>query len=516
MTSARAIASEEVIAPGTTLLYYGATKAATGVFKQTPLRGMRMLNCVLGGLLVLILALIATGTFAGGELRLWLVILALFSSSMELFFGYIENYTTPTLLLAVYVALALRAIHGRTAAWLALIPLAMAVYAHIQSILFVPSFAYLALWTWAPSRRAALLRFWTPSFTAVAIIGVILASAAPRLHRFYVPIGFRNDAYALFSPNHLADIVNELMMLLPILPVIAALAWAGRKAERASGKRRSRDPRSLKAPTAWFTHPVEWQFTGTILIPCALYVLFFHPAIGMARDWDLFTMSTIAIVPMVLLVLHRYLRATGLTPDAAARFAVPSLAVMVVTGLAWVGVNASVGHTIDRFQHILTYDKTHASYAWENLAILQHDRGELEQAIATMYTAVDHSRNPRQYTRLAVYLEEAGKMGEAQQVLERVLERHPEFGKARFRLLLFLEKQGDWNRIHEVARDGVRYNPEDGIYHFFYGESLIRAGQVEQGLAVFRGCSKMDLPQSAKLHIAKTLSMYGTAKPSPR
>ena len=50
------------------------------------------------------------------------------------------------------------------------------------------------------------------------MIGVAACSALPLFKRFYVPFGFSNDKYALFSPHHLTDIVNEVIMLLPIRP----------------------------------------------------------------------------------------------------------------------------------------------------------------------------------------------------------------------------------------------------------------------------------------------------------
>jgi lipopolysaccharide biosynthesis regulator YciM len=179
----------------------------------------------------------------------------------------------------------------------------------------------------------------------------------------------------------------------------------------------------------------------------------------MARDWDLFTMSTTALVPFVLLVLNRYIRSTGIGTDAVARFAVPSLMVLLVTSVAWVSVNASTDRTIDRFRSILTYDRTHASYAWENLAMLQHNSKQLDAAIETMRIAVDHSHNPRQQVRLAVYMDEAGKTEEAKQILEKILERRPAFGKARFLLLLLLEREANWAKILGVARDGVKHTP---------------------------------------------------------
>ncbi|HET6349271.1 MAG TPA: tetratricopeptide repeat protein [Candidatus Krumholzibacteria bacterium] len=512
MRSASAIMKEEKIAPGTTLAYYGAMKTGSKWFKQPPLNSMRALNCILGGLLMFLLGTLITGKHTRGELRLWLLVLALGSCSIELFYGYIENYTTPTLLLALYVVLAFRALHEKGPLWPAVIPLLAACYAHIQSILFLPSFVYLMLWRGGVSQRAELVRRWTPLFSMVATLGVMAAPIVPKMRKFYVPLGFSNDKYAMFSPHHLADIVNELFMLVPILPVVAMLAWLGREAERATGHDASRDARAVKTPSEWFAHPAEWQLSTTILVPCFLYILFFHPAIGMARDWDLFTMTTTALVPFVLLVLNRYLRATQISLDVTSRFAVPALAVLMVSSVAWISVNASPERTMDRFRDILTYDRTHAAYAWENLAMLQHERKNLDGAIQTMRIAYDHSRNPRQGVRLAVYLDEAKHTDEAKQILEKILDRWPDFTKARFRLLVFLEREDNWPRILDLSRDGMKYNPEDAMYRFFYGEALLRSGQTEEGIAIFRQCAQLDLPASIQKHVKDVLTDYDKTK----
>ncbi|HEX5133404.1 MAG TPA: hypothetical protein VFX92_13085, partial [Candidatus Krumholzibacteria bacterium] len=133
MRSAHAIVTEESIAPGTTLLYYGAVKALKR-FGRTPLDSMRALNCVLGGLFVVITLLAASSRSLARDVRVWMVILGFFSSSMLLFFGYIENYTAPYLFLLLYVIACFRALHRQGSAWLPILPLACAIYAHVQCV----------------------------------------------------------------------------------------------------------------------------------------------------------------------------------------------------------------------------------------------------------------------------------------------------------------------------------------------------------------------------------------------
>ncbi len=509
MRSAHAIMTEETIAPGATLLYYGAIKVMAP-FKRPPLTSMRILNCVLGGLFVFVFLLAASSRVLSRDSRVWLVILGLFSSSLLLFYGYIENYTAPLLFLVIYVIMAFRAIHRLSSPWLALIPLACAIYSHVHCILFIPSFVYLLLWLRARNRRATILRLWTPLFMAIAVVGVLSVTFYIPIRRFYVPLGFDNAKYALFSPTHLVDVMNEVLILLPILPTVLALGWIGRRAERAGGRDPIRDPRALKDPGAWFSHPAEWQFAGTVLFPCVLYIVLFHPEIGMARDWDLFAMTSTAIVPLAILSLNRYLRTTGAGLSTVAAFATPALVTVMITGSSWVAVNASLPRTVDRFQRILTYDKTHAPYAWENLAILQHDRGELKASIASLEKAVAISHNPRQIVRLAVYTEEDGRINDAIDMLDKVLEKRPDFSKARFRLVLFLEKTEQWDRLLTVSRDGVKYSPGDAVYRFTYGESLLRLGRTDEALTVFRECRNLDLPDTVKQFIESALAQAGS------
>ncbi len=496
MRSAKAIVTEETIAPGSTLLYYSAVKTGARM-KQPPVLAMRALNCILGGLFVFFVLWVARAKSLGAEPRVWLVVLTTFSCSMLLFFGYIENYTTPYLFTALYVVTAFCALHRRAPLWLPMIPLAMAGYAHIHSILLIPSYVYLVTWMRARSRRAALMRHWMLVFSVATMIVILACSSVEGLKKFFVPFGVRGNT--LLAPRHFADVANELLMLLPIFPVVATMGWLGRRDPM-------RDKGAVKDPSSLLSHPVEWQFVGTILIGCAMYLFFFRPEIGMARDWDLFTMATAGLVPLSILALNRYVRVFGLAPDATSRFALPSLALVAVMGVAWVGINTSTDRTIDRFQRILAYDKSHAAYAWENLAILEHDRGNLQAAIATMETAIANGNNPRHSVRLAVYLEEAKRIDEAIAILDKVLARRPDFAKARYRLALFLEKKNDWGRMLEVAREGVRYHPEEAFYRFLYGERLLRVGRVDEGVEMFKSCRDMNLPPAARQRVDQVLA----------
>jgi hypothetical protein len=505
MRSVPAILKEEPIAPGATLLYYGSARASTRLFGGDPVTGMRVLMCVLGGLLVFVLLRLTRDLPASASLRAWLLVLGLSSCALQLYFGYIENYAALVLLLALYTVSAFRVMHGKGSLGWPVALLALAAYTHIQGLLFAPSLALLALWRLLRGRRRVLLATATPILAALTV-GAVIAGAWTGYGKHYLPLRATADAPGMFSPAHLVDMGNEMLMLLPALPVLLALAWLGRGFDRtltdADKKRMRRDADA----GAWFMETIEWRFVGLILLPCTLYLLVFKPEIGMARDWDLFTMVSVGLVPLFLLVLNRYVTLGAVPGNAVARFAAPSLALSLVLGWAWFGVNASPWRTAERFERILHYDESHASYAYENLAMFYHDMGGLQRAVALLERTTERYGNPRQFVRLAMYYEEMGRDEQAIGVLYRVLVGHAGFDKALFKLLTLLEKKDRWEEVENVAREGILHHPREAVYPFYLGQALLRAGRTEEAVATFRACLTLNPPAAARVYIERVLS----------
>lgn len=498
MRSSSAIITEEKIAPGSLLAYYGAANFAVKKLNKGPGIGIRFLNCVFGGFFVFLFLVMLRDAPFGSDLKAWLAFLGLFSCATQLYFGYIENYTPLVFLLFIYVASALATLHNRAPLWLPILACVVSVYAHIQGVLFVPSLVFLVVWYVSAGRRRTVMSSTLTVLVSLILVGAVAARFIPVLAQFYLPLTATDEGDGILSPGHLVDILNEILMLMPVIPFVLVMAWATR------GTAENNPPRQKKG--GWFTQSAEWQFVGLILLPCLLYIVLFNVEIGMARDWDLFAMTVVALVPLVLLVVNRY--TANAEPRRVALIAGPVFVIMLVFGVSWFGVNASSARSTERFEHILAYDQTHASYAYENLAIFYYDSGDLERAVETMETATEISRNPRQYVRLAMYLEEVGRKEEAIQVLRDILVRRPAYLKARYKLIEFLQKRGDWNAVLVVAREGVQVDPKDPVYHFYLGQSLISSGDIEGGLRAFRTCMQLGPPPRARAHIEKAFKTY--------
>jgi len=499
MSSVATIFGSDFISPGTTLLYYWTVKLAVVVFGLTPTQGLVVLPCLLGGGWVFLVLRLSGASVLTPALRAWILVLGLFTTSAVVFFGYIENYSVLLIVVALYAVASFRVLHRAGRIWIPVALFVAAVFVHIQAVLLVPSLVFLVAWRAALGRRRVVLRWGVPVLVSLLLLVTVVARAFQFPGDLYLPL-FANDAsYGLLSPGHLLDAANELLMLLPILPFVAAAWFVGRRGVERSQRKGSEGDR-------WFGEPVEWQLVALLIVPCLVYIAFFRSEIGMARDWDLFTMTSVGGVALVLLAVNRYSEAVG---GDAARVSVPALVMVAVMGVAWIGINASSERTPERFESIFAYDQTHAGYAYENLAAYYHDRGRLGKAIRAMENGARLSGNPRLYARLAFYYEDNGDIAGAIRLLYEMLESHPEYYKGRAKLLDLLEKARRWDELVQVARGGVEHSDRAPLFYFALGEGLIRTGKVDEGLDAFRKCLSLNPPQSAQDHIRKVFEQFG-------
>jgi tetratricopeptide (TPR) repeat protein len=497
MSSVVSILTTEHIAPGMMLLYYWTVKTAVVVFKQSVADAMVILPCVLGGAFVFFLLRLVRDAPVSAALKAWLLVLGLFTTSLQLYFGYVENYSAILLFLAMYVTAGFLVMHRRAGLWLPIALLALSFYTHIQSLVMAPSLLYLVAWRVAGRRNGAVSRYSVVVIVVLIVAAALVGRALEIPGDFYLPLTADDESYGIVSPGHLLDMINEILMLIPIV-LFALAAWrtasAAQAAEGSEGE--------------WFAQPTEWRFVSLVLVACLVYMVFFKPEIGMARDWDLFTMTTVGTVPLVLLIVNRYLTRARPSPVTAALVSAPAMVMTAVLAVSWVGVNASPDRTTERYESILAYDQTHVGYAYENLATFYHSRGELSKAIGAMETGARVSGNPRVYARLAELYEENGDVDTAIALLDDKVKQHPSHTKVRKKLVDLLEKARRWEEMVEVAREGAKRHPNEAVFYFAMGEGLLRTGKVDEGLDAFRMCLTMDPPEGARSYILKCFRQH--------
>lgn len=234
--------------------------------------------------------------------------------TMQLFFGYIENYSLMTLGVLIYIWLALRAIRQEIALVWPAVALAVTNAFHPSSIILVPSLLYLGVYVarHAPAsgdagspvpRGAARETPWRaaasialPYLLVFAGVLALMTSGGHGIsallgndfpgggdRRWFVPL-FRTttkfEHYTMFSAGHLVDLVNQQALVAPvILPGLALLAVF-----------------------AWRRLPWREPTLRLAALMAALYLLLtivWNPDYGGQRDWDLFAP---AMVPAALLL----------------------------------------------------------------------------------------------------------------------------------------------------------------------------------------------------------------------
>jgi hypothetical protein len=279
--------------------------------------------------------------------RALIVGLVITLGTMELFFGYIENYTFMTLGVLVYVWLALRAIRGQTSLAWAAVALALTNAFHPSTIILTPSLLYAGFLALRAGRRPAAegdnppgqlsTRYPKSIWGAVAGIAVpyllvfagllalmtsgghgidaLLGADAPGGgdRRWFVPLlrtTTKFEHYTMFSLGHLQDIVNEQLLVAPvILPGLI-----------------------LVALLAWRRLPLRDPALRLLALMAACYLLLtltWNPDYGGQRDWDLFAPASI---PAALLLAYGLPRAL---PEARA-----------LSGAGWALVAAQGFHLV--------------------------------------------------------------------------------------------------------------------------------------------------------------------------
>jgi len=278
--------------------------------------------------------------------------------TMQLFFGYIENYTFMTLGVLIYIWLALRALRGEVALIWPATALALTHAFHPSTIILAPSLLYVAVKTARSeqdslpipptlgARKAgirvhprssasygrALISIAVPYalvFAGVvalmsfghhgldALLGVDFPGGGDR--RWFVPLFAtvtKWEHYTMFSVGHLVDIINEQLLAAPV--VLPALA--------------------LAAICTWRRLPRRDPIFRLLALMTALYLLLtltWNPDYGGQRDWDLFSPAAVPAALLLGYTLPRVLPERGALQSAGWAL----IAAQTVHAVAWIYQN---------------------------------------------------------------------------------------------------------------------------------------------------------------------------------
>jgi hypothetical protein len=232
---------------------------------------------------------------------------------IQLFFGYVENYSFAATGVLAYLWLGLDVLHGRRTLWPASWLLAVTHALHPSTVVLSPSLLYLG-WRnaqWARERNNSL---WPIVFsiiipmTLVATVTVLFMEAgghglAALLTtdrpggsdaRWFVPLwatSTRWEQYTMFSWPHLRDLMNEQLLVAPVVwPSLLWLFCKGRPIVSGDLGGLRTIGESAQTPQKFQT---QRRFLAIAAFGYLLFICLWNPDYGGQRDWDLFSLASL-------------------------------------------------------------------------------------------------------------------------------------------------------------------------------------------------------------------------------
>jgi hypothetical protein len=301
----------------------------------------RILSPLAGGVyLLVVLALSRERRLAPGWLTYGLLVTL---GLIQLFFGYVENYSFAAAGVLAYLWLGLDVLQGRRPLWLAATVLALTNATHPSTVVLAPSLLYLG---WRVYRAQAAEGKGNKSRAAV-VFQIVLQIGLPMLlvaggviaimtagghgvqamltsdrpgggdARWFVPLfttTTRWEQYVLFSWAHLRDALNEQMLVAPVVGgslIVVGIYYSGLKIK----------DWSAGAAASPGDQPSRNPIFNFLLIATLTYLLFiwiWNPDYGGQRDWDLFSLAALPMTLLLIALLPRALSWARLLAGAAA------------------------------------------------------------------------------------------------------------------------------------------------------------------------------------------------------
>lgn len=301
---------------------WGALHAPLGWEDAVP--AYRLLS-PLAGLLYLLAALAAGRQLNSGRWPVppWLTYGLLATLGlMQLFFGYVENYSFAAAGILAYLWLGLGVLAGRRPLWLAAALLGLTNATHPSTVILAPSLLFLGWQCWR-QRNKSLLSVVGEIALPTLLIGsatfVWMEASGHGLYAlfntdrpgggdasWFVPLAetsTRWQHYTMFSWEHLRDWLNLQFLVAPVvlpsLAVAAANLWLASRARAGAPDATSAAESRQANASIWF-----------LVVAAGFYLLFtwvWNPDYGGQRDWDLFSLATLPATLLLAALLPRCL-----------------------------------------------------------------------------------------------------------------------------------------------------------------------------------------------------------------
>jgi tetratricopeptide (TPR) repeat protein len=399
---------------------------------------------------------------------------------VQLYFGYIESYPPTSVAILAYLWLGLRRARGADhPLWLAAV-FAITITFHLATLFLLPSYIYLLI----RDKRPPLLRAALAIIPIAGAAGLLILLGYPpsrwlgafQLAAHAVESGHGAATlarpYSALSPEHAWDLLNAILLVLPV-PALLLLSAA---VARASGRGTGAAEDSLDAASV---------FLAAAALPGLILAIVLVLPVPPAQDWDL---TSILLIPLAILGIK-----AGSTMARAPLRGVRGVAlVMLGTGavLSFVLVNANEISGLRRFETIIgpgakitAYGR---AYGNELLAGYDEDRRDYARALIHSQRALDaEPTNPRYYVKKGAALYELGRYDEAIPVLEEGVRRGPARDDAYYNLGNCYARKRQYPEAVAYFRQAVRLGRPSPDYFNNLAVALFYSGKPDSARALW-------------------------------
>jgi tetratricopeptide (TPR) repeat protein len=306
--------------------------------QQTALMAYQTVSIASGAIVIWFYFLIAEVITEDNTRRLLVFGSSLLSGSLLLFFGYVENYPMLWIGLTGFTYFGLRHLKQGAGIIPATLFLLFGLFIHLQEAVFIPAFIYLIF---CRGKGLELYRRYRMLFRclagAIALTGFILFIKLYNSNLFFegmfLPLFSGKPykpSYGIFSFPHLIDLINQLLLLSPLIILFLVLAL-----KNLSG---------LKQNKAG----VFLALTGL----CGLiFITIIDPTLGMPRDWDLFSLGAYGLTLLLIIAI------SSRTIAQAAKLIIPIAVLLAISPLPYLITNLNETASTRYIKYIIDLDR---------------------------------------------------------------------------------------------------------------------------------------------------------------